>query len=352
MRAGPAVLLLLAAGCAAPRSNVVLVTMDGTRWQEIFGGADPALLENRKYKEEGRATRDAFWQETPEERRRALAPFLWNTVARRGQLLGNVHAGSRIQVANRFRVSYPGYHEMLCGFPSDVIVSNRKIPNPDVTVLEWLNRRPGFEGSVAAFCSWDVFLSILNRGRCGFPVDVGEPAAPSTLVRRLSTEVTAPWHGSIYDAFVFHNALEYLHAGKPRVLYLAFGDTDEWAHAGAYERYLEAIHREDAWLAELWAELQSMSEYAGTTTLVVTCDHGRGDNPAEWRSHNMKVSGAGYIWVAAMGPRVAPKGEASEHEPLTQGQLAATVAAAVGQDFPAEVPAAAPPLPIFVPSGR
>jgi hypothetical protein len=352
VRSAAAVLIVLAAGCAAPRSNVVLVTIDGTRWQEIFGGADPALLENRKYKEEGRATREAFWRESPVERRRALAPFLWETVARRGQLLGNVQGGSQVLVANHFRFSYPGYHELLCGFPSEAINSNKKFPNPDVTVLEWLQRRPGFEGSVAAFCSWDVFPSILNRERCGFPIDIGEPALQPTLVRRLSAEVTAPWHGSIYDAFVFHGALEYLREKKPRVLYLAFGDTDEWAHAGAYEHYLESIHREDGWLGELWALLQSMPEYAGTTTLIMTCDHGRGDNPAEWRSHNMKVNGAGYVWVAAIGPRVAPGGEASEHAPLLQGQVAATVAAAVGEDYSGAVPGAEPPLPIFSPPVR
>lgn len=352
MKAAPALLLLIAAGCAGSRSNVVLVTIDGARWQEIFRGADPEILENKKETGAIPATRTAFWRGSEGDRRRALAPFLWGPVVREGQLLGNLDVGCEMRVENRFRVSYPGYHELLCGFPSETIDSNAKTPNPDVTVLEWLHRRPGFQGSVAAFCSWDVFPSILNRERCGFPIDVGEPGAEASLLRRLTLDVPPPWHGSIYDAFVFHAAMAYLREKRPRVLYLAFGDTDEWAHAGWYDHYLEAIHREDAWLAELWETLQSMPEYAGLTTLLVTCDHGRGDNPGEWRSHNAKVSGAGYVWLAAIGPRVASRGEESEQEPLSQGQVAATVAAAVGEDFRASNSQAAPPLAIWTSGGR
>lgn len=337
-------------GCAAERGpSVVLVTVDGTRWQEIFGGADPELLETKKTGADLQAARATFWRSSLEERRLALAPFLWDTVVREGQLVGDVDLGSQILVTNPFKISYPGYHELLCGFPSDKIDSNRKVPNPDLTVLEWLHGRPGFGDSVAAFCSWDVFPSILNRERCGFPIDCGEPLAQPSFLRRLSAELPPPWHGSIYDAFVFRGAMEHLREKKPRVLYLAFGDTDEWSHTGAYDHYLESIHRTDGWLRELWMTLQSMPEYRGTTSLLVTCDHGRGDNPGEWRSHNSKVNGAGYVWVAALGPRVAPRGVLSEHEPLMQSQVAATVAAMVGEDFPASVRQAAAPLPILDP---
>lgn len=352
MRRAAAFLLFLGAGCASARSNVVVVTIDGTRWQEIFGGAELALIENKKETGDVAGARKAFWREDLEERRMALAPFLWGTVAKRGALIGHVDAGSQIRVLNPYKISYPGYHELLCGFPSDTIESNKKVPNPDVTVLEWLHRRPGFEGSVAAFCSWDVFPSILNKDRAGFYMDCGEPRADGGLLRRLSADLPPPWHGSVYDAFVFHEAMAYLKERRPRVLYLAFGDTDEWAHAGFYDHYLESIRRSDGWLRELWETLQSMPEYAGTTSLLVTCDHGRGDNPGEWRSHNAKVSGAGYVWVGVMGPRVAPTGEWTAHEPLTQGQVAATAAALVGEDFAGSSSKVAPPLSVTIPASQ
>ena len=81
--------------------NVVLVTTDGLRWQEVFRGADDSLLN----KKDGGvadpdALRRAFWRETPEARREALLPFLWSTVARRGQVFGNRDKKSLAQVTN------------------------------------------------------------------------------------------------------------------------------------------------------------------------------------------------------------------------------------------------------------
>src|SRR6185503_18247213 len=78
--------LLLLGALALPgerkTENVVLVTYDGLRWQEVFSGADEVLLT----KENGgvrdvQAERKAFWRDTPEARREALLPFLWGTVA-------------------------------------------------------------------------------------------------------------------------------------------------------------------------------------------------------------------------------------------------------------------------------
>jgi hypothetical protein len=341
------VAVLLAAGCAtASRGpNVVLVTLDGTRWQEVFRGADQALLGTLEGKD-GDAVRAAFWRESAEERRRALLPFLWGTVAREGQLVGNADRGSEVLVTNAFKFSYPGYHELLCGFPSTAIVSNDKVPNPDVTVLEWLGRRPAFQGSVAAFASWDVFPFILNSARAGIPVNVGEPLGPRTLFDRLRDEVQAPWHGSVYDAFVFHAAMDYLDAHTPRAFYVALGDTDEWAHAGHYDRYLQHLRRVDGWLAELWGKLQSAPAYRGRTSLVVTTDHGRGDGPEGWRRHGVDAPGSDHVWVALLGPAAAAAGERTGHAPLTQAQVAATVAALVGEDYAGAQPGVAGPLPL------
>ena len=216
--------LLLLIGCAEAerreavpeRHNVILVTVDGVRWQEVFGGADARMLESKADTRRPEATRAEYWRETVEERRLALMPFLWTTVAREGQLLGNVDVGSQVLVTNAYKISYPGYHELLSGYASETINSNKKVPNPSLTVLEWLHGRPGFRNSVAAYCSWDVFPSILNRERCGFPVDTLEGDSKSTLLRRLAADIRSPWQGSVYDAFVFHAGMEYLREKKPQ----------------------------------------------------------------------------------------------------------------------------------------
>src|SRR3984893_15403288 len=95
--------------------NVVLIVSDGLRWQEIFTGADPALL-NEKYGgiwESEASLRKSYWNDDPAVRRRLLFPFLWEVVAKQGQLLGNQTKGSIARVTNGLAFSYPGYNEML-----------------------------------------------------------------------------------------------------------------------------------------------------------------------------------------------------------------------------------------------
>ncbi len=137
--------------------NLILVTMDGLRWQELFHGADSVLISNPNFVENGDKLREQFWAETPEKRRENLMPFFWETIASDGQLYGNHAEGSVILLTNSQWFSYPGYNEILTGYADPEIDSNDKKWNRNVTFLEYLNRRRGFEGRVAAFCSWDVF---------------------------------------------------------------------------------------------------------------------------------------------------------------------------------------------------
>jgi hypothetical protein len=46
-----------------------------------------------------------------------------------------------------------------------------------------------------------------------------------------------------------------------------------------------------------------------------------------------------------MGPDTPARGEREESGTVTQAQIAATVAALLGKDYPHDVPAAAQPLP-------
>jgi hypothetical protein len=339
-------LLAALSGCArrAPGEDrrLVLVTLDGLRWQEVFRGADEALLAGAGA---GPGTLFASLRRGgPEERRRTLMPFLWETIARRGQIYGDVDGGSRVLVANPHRISYPGYHDLLCGFPSLDIASNDTIENPDLTVLEWLNDRPRFRRRVAVFASWELFPFIFNVERSGLPVDAGQGRDRSTLLNRLREEIAPPWRGSVYDAFTVQAALRHLGSHDVRVLHLALGDTDEWAHAGRYDRYLEAIHRADGWIAELWQRLEASPAFRGRTSLLVTTDHGRGATAEDWRRHSAAVTGAEEVWLATMGPLVTARGSRRDHPPVSLAQVAATAAALVGEDYRSAVPAAAPPL--------
>lgn len=344
---------------ALKTKNVFLVTTDGLRWEEVFRGAEELLI-SKEYGNVGdtNALRKQFWRDTPEERRKALLPFLWGTVAERGQLWGNRDLGSDVRVGNGFHFSYPGYNEFLTGIADPRIDSNDKKLNANTNVFEWLHRRPGFEGRVAAAVNWDVLPWILNGPRAGFPIwsgfDVPEgtrrlpvPALLSDLVEHGRTI----WSGVLLDTFVAAAAREAIQTVKPRALYVSFGETDDWAHEGRYERYLWAAREFDRFLARLWTSVEADPQYRGTTALVITVDHGRGPAPVAWKDHGRAIGDSAYIWFAVLGPDVAPMGERRQTPLARQAQIAATVAALVGEDFVAFSPAAAPAVTGLVAEG-
>jgi hypothetical protein len=88
-----------------------------------------------------------------------------------------------------------------------------------------------------------------------------------------------------------------------------------------------------------------MSEYAGRTALILATDHGRGNTGENWTSHGEKVPESDQIWMAVMGPGVAPLG-ARDGLKVTQSQVAATIAMLLGEDYNAAQPKAAKPLPL------
>ena len=333
-------------------TNVLLVTFDGLRWQEVFGGLTRDLLTR-----EAGGVRDPepsiqrFGGATPEERREKLLPFFWSVIAREGQVFGDPGRGSAARVTNDQRFSYPGYNELLSGFADPRIDSNDKIPNPNVTVLEWLNRRAAYKGKVAAFASWELLSWILNEPRSGVPsnghgVPVTKPVNErQRAINELSADLPPYWGSTRFDAATGAGALEYLKTHRPRVLYVMLGETDEWAHGRRYDLYLDAAWRNDRFVRQLWDTAQAIPEYKGRTALVLTTDHGRGDAPGDWTGHGREVPVADRIWIGVLGPGVPPLGVRADVQ-ATQSQVAATVAALLGEDFHAAEPKTAPPLPL------
>jgi Type I phosphodiesterase / nucleotide pyrophosphatase len=332
--------------------NVVLVTIDGLRWQEVFRGADASLIniEDGGVDDPG-SLRRQYWRETSEARREALMPFLWTTVSRQGQVFGNRDKKSPARVTNGKNFSYPGYNELFTGFVDPGIDSNEKRPNPNVSVLEWLDRKPAYRRKVAAVGSWDVHPFILNVERSGLPVNAGwMPISGPSLSRseRLLNDLMSrsihDWDTCRNDVFTFRIALDFLRHRRPRVLYVGLGDTDKYGHGGRYDLYLRAAHEADAALKSVWNELQSHQQYRGSTTMIVTTDHGRGDAPKGWKNHGEKVEGSEAIWLAVLGPDTPAMGERSEIKLVTLSQVAATLAALLGEDYNAEIPKASAPI--------
>jgi hypothetical protein len=356
-------LLLAAAASAAPAlqtRHVLLVMADGVRWQEVFTGAEEQLIS----KEFGGVTktndlRKAFWRDTPEARREALMPFFWGTLAKQGQLYGNQLRGSTAHVTNGKNFSYPGYSEILCGFSDPRIDSNAKKPNANVTMPEWLNGKPAFAGRVAAFGNWDVIPYILNRERSHLPIWTGfEKTDPKlnahwAMLEKLIADHTPTW-GTLmtYDTFIHAAALEHLKSKKPRLMYVGYGEPDEWAHEGRYDYYLHSIRHFDRFVRELWEAAQADSEMRGRTSILLVTDHGRGTSNASWKSHGANIADSRFIWMGVLGPDTPALGERTNVPTVTQNQIAPTAAALLGLDYKAEQPQAGPVLVDALPKGK
>jgi hypothetical protein len=338
---------------AQPR-NVVLITLDGVRPTEVFTGAQPELMDRDSGGVENpEGCRARFGADTAQARREALMPFLWRTMAREGQVFGNAALGAPMRVTNGRGFSYPGYNELLTGAADPRIDSNGHPPNDNVTVFEWLATLGPFRGRVQAFATWDAFFRIFNVGRSKLDVRAGwEPPFANDAHRTPTRDAldalfrtTTPVFGdNALDSLTYAALKESLRTQHPRVLFLGLGEHDEWMHAGRYDLALEAAHREDALVQDLWNTLQAMPAYRGTTTFLLTTDHGRGAE--NWKEHGASQPGSEDVWFAAMGPGVPALGERSHTGPLTQAQVASTVAGLLGEDWRAKSPAAAAPLPL------
>jgi len=346
-------LLIVPAAWGAHTRNVVLIVSDGLRWQEIFSGADPDLMNDQaggSWTPEAEL-RSKYWAEDPLVRRQRLFPFLWGTVATHGQLFGNQLVGSKAYVTNAMWFSYPGYNEMASGIDDPAIQSNAFGPNPNVTVFEWLNSLPEFRGKVEIFGTWGAFHRIFNESRSGLPiragatlVDAHDQTPRGRLMSELYLTTTRLEEDNPFDSFLHVVLREHLKTHHPRVLFVGYGDTDLWQHVGRYDALLETAHSFDSFVRDLWEQMQSIPEYRNQTTFIITADHGRGSGPVNWKDHGVAQPGSADIWIGVLGPDTAPLGERSHVLDVTQSQIAATVAATLGQDFRAFKAAAAPSL--------
>ena len=328
--------------------NVIIVTTDGLRWQEVFKGMDTAIANQKKFNQgDSDHVFKKYWNNDKEVRRKLLLPFFWNTISARGQVYGNREFGNYVNNANPYWFSYPGYNEIFTGYPDTSVNSNEYPDNPKITVLEYLNQQPSFKGRIAAFTAWEAFNRIINEKRSGIPVTAafdtlkGKRLTPQQqLINKMLLNSYKPWHeGECLDMFTHYAAMEHMKTSRPKVLYIAYGETDEWAHAGRYRDYLNAAHQVDKWLEELWSFVQTNPLYKNKTALLITVDHGRGEVD-EWTSHGKEVPGADQIWFAVLGPGLPAKGEAKTGMQLYQQQLAQTIAHLLGTEYKVRHPVA------------
>lgn len=327
--------------CPAQQAkNIFIVTTDGFRWEEVFNGADSSLISDTGFVKDILLTKQMYWDANLVNRRQKLMPFLWNVVAKQGQIYGNRTYHNNVNVKNFYKISYPGYNEILTGYADLKPMLNFAVQNKNTNVLEYLNTQQSFKGKVVAFSSWNLMPFILNEKRSGFPVNSGyemleDTNETSKSIDTVQTHTTLKGH-TRNDELTYLSAKQYIENNHPKAVFLGLGETDETAHNGQYDNYLQKAAAVDKMIADLWYFIQTDPFYKNNTTLIITTDHGRGKTGAAWRNHGFWIKGSGEVWLAMLGPSIAAEGEMKTTQQIWQKQIASTIAQLVGESFEAD----------------
>jgi bisphosphoglycerate-independent phosphoglycerate mutase (AlkP superfamily) len=209
--------------------------------------------------------------------------------------------------------------------------------------LEYISKQEGFKNEVAIFASWELFPYIYNVKRSGLRVNAGYTNIDDTdtndhikYLNELQHKVPHTIGQTRVDTMTFEIGKAYLQQYKPRVIHFAFDETDEMGHQGKYDLYLKYIRQQDEYLRQLWEYIQTDPIYKDKTTLIVTCDHGRGDtSPWAWTEHSILIKNSIQTWMAVMGPDTPSDGEITTSTTIYQKQIAQTIAKFLGLDFKA-----------------
>jgi hypothetical protein len=272
-----------AAAPSLPAGPVILVTIDGARWQEVFEGSDTEL------------------SHAPRRASRELVPNLDRLARENGAAVGAPGRGLIRATGPNF-VSLPGYTEILTGRAPIGCQDNTCAT---VAVPTLLDEAHASGAKVAAFGSWEMLDRAVSSRPGSFVVSCG----------RNGDAKVDPWPGSgdfRPDRMTAKLALGYLEREQPDVLYVGLGEPDEYGHHGDYAGYLRALTAADAFVGDLTAALGRMGQRGADTHLFVTADHGRA---RDFASHGGGSPESSRVWLVASGPSIVARGQVtSSHE--------------------------------------
>lgn len=315
-----------------PENKLFIITLDGFRWEEVFNGADSSLINDPEINTDTTLAKALYWDDNSNDRRKKLMPFVWSVIAKQGELYGNRKYHNYVNVANPYALSYPGYSELLTGNVDYSIWKNEKKKNQNKNILQELNTSSTYAGKVAAFTSWELFPYILDKEEKGSfvlnsglqKIDGRDLSPAQSLINSLQQKVSDKDVATRYDELTYIACKEYVLKNKPSVVLLSFSGTDNAGHANRYDQYLQEANNADRMIGELWRLLQSIPDYEGRTTFLITTDHGRGKK-SDWNDHGFFVPGSSQTWYALLGNKVVPHGEMKMKTQVYQKDLNALI---------------------------
>jgi hypothetical protein len=308
---------------------VVIVTLDGARWQEVFVGSDAQL------------------SGAPAVPAEALMPRLHALVTERGAAIGAPGRGAPMSASGPNFVSLPGYTEIFTGRRSHACADNECAPARLPTVMDQASALSARPSDVAVLASWERIERAASAAPGHLVVSTGrvrtshaealrDDDATRQLLERGANADPYPGYGEFRpDRFTGALAVRYLEAKRPTLMFLGLGEPDEYCHRGDYSGYLASLRASDAILGDLVDALGRMGARGRHTTVLVTADHGRG---RDYRHHGREFPESARVWLVAIGGGVEARGFARSERPHFLADVAPTVRALL--DLPADTAAA------------
>ncbi len=276
-----------------PADAVVLVTLDGVRWQEIFSGTEE--LHQRD-------------PQVPLLTAEELMPTLSRWSTHDGSSLGAPGFGPMRATGPNY-LSLPGYTEIMTGrSPSECQNNFCGVVRVPTIADEMKQAFP--DDHVSVVSSWESIAFAASPTLRGIDLSTGRLRARGISASWLDAgRRSDAWPGvGEYraDVFTMKVALRVLETDRPRFLFVGLGDTDEHAHHGDVKSYVGALQAADSFLDLLEQTLAKMGERGRRTAIFVACDHGRN---SEFRQHGGEWPESGRVWLVAKGAGIAASGK-------------------------------------------
>ncbi len=253
-----------------PRTDsVVIVALDGVRWQDVLVGTDPRFATGT---DRGLSAED-------------LMPTLHRMIDE-GVAVGGPSCGPSMVASGPSFVSLPGYSEIFSGRTPVECADNECAPTRLPTIVDEVRAE---SRDVAVFASWAPLVRAAALHPSDFVWSTGEPDTGAFRPDRMTAD----------------RALAYLAERHPSLLFIGLGEPDEFAHRNDYPGYLGSLRLADTVLGELRGRIGAMGEPGKRTSIFVTCDHGRSDN---FQDHGAPWPESSRVWLVASGGAIPARG--------------------------------------------
>jgi hypothetical protein len=238
----------------------------------------------------------------------------------------------KMKVSNTSSKSLPGYRALLTGqYEKECEDNDCNLINRE-TLFDQLPKMGISKKESVVFASWEKILnavSIQKNSTCGsiaFQLqqtctsDVQTAQKITQLLKKAQTDRPVLWDDSRRDRYTWDMAMTYLQQERPRLTYLSFVETDEWAHHHDFNQVDQSLLEFDRRFLKLIDLLKQTPGRYENTSIIITTDHGRGRGLFEW-THGKLFPHSQQVFAYILPSATILKNFTIKKQTLKQGWL-------------------------------